>query len=477
MVSCSTRKRTDLLYAEIEADPYVLDNIDSTPFVETPLHLAASVMQISFATEIMRLKPSFAQKLNPQGLSPIHLALQNRHYRMVLRFVDINKELIRVKGKDGITPLHMASQAGEIELLSEFLSICPKSIQDVTNQNQNALHLAVESRQFLALELLVRWLQCNCDIDAEDLEKSTLNCEDKDGNTVLHILVDLDNPDPEIVKLLLQCKIDVNAKNLYQSTALDILQSRNQDLNNNIRKMLVSAGARHGVSVVHITLTESLLPPKVEYRVGIAISVIRSVKNLSDSKRNGLLAAAALVGTMSFQASLSPPGGVFQINSENGPLMHGISSNSTVTDTILYAGTSVMNDFDVALFWIVNTVALLLSLFTIIILHNSRGVFGTLLEMTPLMYFVSVYFICMKVISPVESLALLSLVLASYFFVFFLVMPIFSSFLPGTLRKYLGKNSEMKSRCVATSPSPSSVSLTCNEDELNSKSANLDKGS
>ncbi|KAI4297053.1 hypothetical protein L6164_036961 [Bauhinia variegata] len=283
--------RIDLLYAEIEADPYVLDNIDSIPFVETPLHLAASVGQISFATEIMRLKPSFAQKLNPQGLSPIHLALQNRHYGMVHRFVDINKELIRVK----------------------------------------------ESRQFLALEFLVRWLHCNCDI-AEDLEKSTLNCKDKDGNTVLHNLVDLDNPDPKIVKLLLRNKIDLNAKNLYRSTALDILQSRNQDVNNNIRQILVSAGARHGVSVVYITLAESLLPPKVDDLEVLAIRAVRTVKNLSDSKRNGLRAAAALVGTMSFQASLSPPGGVFQIGSENGRLMHDIYRNSTVTDTILYAG-------------------------------------------------------------------------------------------------------------------------------------------
>ncbi|KAK7313078.1 hypothetical protein VNO77_37459 [Canavalia gladiata] len=76
----------DLLYTLIQEDPYVLDRLDLIPFVETPLHIAASFGHLRFATEIIRLKPSFAWKLNQQGLSPIHLAMLNGQKRMVFRF-------------------------------------------------------------------------------------------------------------------------------------------------------------------------------------------------------------------------------------------------------------------------------------------------------------------------------------------------------------------------------------------------------
>ncbi|MED6137618.1 hypothetical protein PIB30_066656 [Stylosanthes scabra] len=59
------------LYALIEANPYILEEVDSIPFVETPLHTAASAGHIHFATEIVRLKPSFALKLDTHGLNPI----------------------------------------------------------------------------------------------------------------------------------------------------------------------------------------------------------------------------------------------------------------------------------------------------------------------------------------------------------------------------------------------------------------------
>ncbi|CAI8608389.1 unnamed protein product [Vicia faba] len=53
----------DLLYTVIHDDPWILEIIDSIPFVETPLHIAASLGHIRFAIEIINLKPSFVWKL------------------------------------------------------------------------------------------------------------------------------------------------------------------------------------------------------------------------------------------------------------------------------------------------------------------------------------------------------------------------------------------------------------------------------
>ncbi|KAL3013465.1 hypothetical protein AAZX31_06G055500 [Glycine max] len=202
--------------------PYVLEHTDFMPFVDTPLHVAAAAEHASFATEIMRLKPSSVWKLNQCGLSPMHLALQNKHYRMVCRFVDINKDLVRVKGREGLTPLHIATQTGRTDLVAKFLSACPGSIEDVTVRSETALHIAVKYDQFKALEVLVGWLQRNCQRLAEDREKRVLNWQDEVGNTALHLSVL--KGFPQAVRLLIDSNIDKNVKDFEDSTALNIVE-------------------------------------------------------------------------------------------------------------------------------------------------------------------------------------------------------------------------------------------------------------
>ncbi|KAI7981228.1 Ankyrin repeat-containing protein BDA1 [Camellia lanceoleosa] len=95
-------------YAAIRSKPDVLDGIDEKLFVETPLHIAASVGNTQFALEMVSLKPSMGKKLNLDGLSPLHLALQNGHSDTVKRLVALDSELVHVKGRGGMTPLHYA---------------------------------------------------------------------------------------------------------------------------------------------------------------------------------------------------------------------------------------------------------------------------------------------------------------------------------------------------------------------------------
>ncbi|GFS43954.1 hypothetical protein Acr_00g0087940 [Actinidia rufa] len=44
-------------------------------------------------TEIIRLKPSFGRKLNPDGLSPLHLALEKGHFETVRRLKSLTESL------------------------------------------------------------------------------------------------------------------------------------------------------------------------------------------------------------------------------------------------------------------------------------------------------------------------------------------------------------------------------------------------
>ncbi|XP_028069522.1 ankyrin repeat-containing protein BDA1-like [Camellia sinensis] len=174
-----------LLYGCIQDYPKFLDSIDEIPFVNTPLHIAASAGHAHFALEMMRLMPSFGKKVNPQGLTPLDLALQSREglrpsdptlqkmkelspedlylpnmiTLIISRLINFDKELIRVKGRESFTPLHYVAKKGDIDLLAEFLYACPKSIMDRTIRDETAPHIATKNSKLQAFEVLLGCLR------------------------------------------------------------------------------------------------------------------------------------------------------------------------------------------------------------------------------------------------------------------------------------------------------------------------------
>ncbi|KAL1150593.1 hypothetical protein V6Z11_A10G272700 [Gossypium hirsutum] len=264
------------LYSLIQRDGNVLRHFDEVEFVETPLHIAAEEGCIRFAMEMMSLKPSFARKLNQQGLTPLHLAVTKGHTSMVLRFLEIDKDLVRVKGKNGKTPLHIITEVGNHNgLLERFLEICPQSIRDVTIEN-----------------LLLRTLR------KTDYYREVVNQKDEDGNTALHLAAF--HNQPEMLKLLLNCNADKHATNQAGLMALDIAdQHHNEDSITVLRGCFIP-----GVSN---------FKHKLEKQVKKASTLIsHEIDNISGEDRNALLVILGLLLTATFQASLSPPGGVWQ---------------------------------------------------------------------------------------------------------------------------------------------------------------------
>jgi ankyrin repeat protein len=180
----------DDFYNLIQEDAKLLEHIDELPFVDTPLHIAASFGNIPIAMEMMGLKPSFARKLNPYGFSPIHLALQNGHTEMVHHLLQFDGDLVRVKAKEHITPLHYVAKTDyHLDLLPKFLSICLDSITDVTIRNETALHIAMKNNVLDAFKLLVGWLGSDWSQMASIYGKEILDRKDEKGDTVLHIAV------------------------------------------------------------------------------------------------------------------------------------------------------------------------------------------------------------------------------------------------------------------------------------------------
>ncbi|KEH42019.1 ankyrin repeat protein [Medicago truncatula] len=352
----------DLLYTVIQDDPYILERIDLIPFVETPLHTAASMGHLQFATEIMNLKPSYAWKLNQQGFSPIHLAMQNGQKSFVSQFVNINKELVRVQGREGLTALHFASQIGEVDLLAKFLLVCPNSIRDVTVRCETALHIAIKNEQYEALQVLVGWLETNKQRGAVELENGILNKRDDAGNTILH--VSALSIEPQKLLLLLSTGINFEAKNLENKTALDIASTPK------IKSILLRAGAKSSMEVADAPTLAHMLRSKKTTMYKLLIQTIRIRSDMTEEQRNIWLIVAALIATTMYESALTPPGGVYPSSAGDNSL-NITSSNSTISSTQGNVGKSVLSEAIFCLFSVSNMLSFYTSITTIIIMTSS----------------------------------------------------------------------------------------------------------
>ncbi|XP_060972629.1 uncharacterized protein LOC115718042 [Cannabis sativa] len=349
----------DAFYDLINEDPCILDRIDQIPFIDTPMHIAASAGHSHFSIEMMRLKPTFSWKQNQHGFSPMHLALHNNKFQTALELLAIDRNLVRVKGREAKTPLHYVAETGNVFLLAEFLASCPESIQDLTIRKEAALHVAVKNDQCQALEVLLGWLQL---VGMEMI----LQWTDDEGNTALHIATyrnqsqasnyslnfivlkvnsiyiihmcphrifnptfscscfplfhsnithhDCFNYDSsfltiQMVKLLIN-RIDINAKNFKDLTALDISEQPMCDAN--IKNLLHQSGALGASSLPRVTILAEFLTTKMSTLEKLITTTYLRKSCMSNENRNALLVVAVLTATTTFQAVLSPPGGIIR---------------------------------------------------------------------------------------------------------------------------------------------------------------------
>ncbi|XP_010541886.1 PREDICTED: ankyrin repeat-containing protein NPR4-like [Tarenaya hassleriana] len=324
------------LYDLIDDDPYVLDKIESVPFINTPLHAAAANGRTAFAMEMMNLKPSFAKKLNPNGFSPLHVALDKDQTRLALELLKFDPSLVRVRGRQGMMPLHLVVRKGDTELVTEFILACPECIRDVNVNGETALHIAVINDRYEELRVITGWVQRMRQKDASFLEIQVLNRRDQDGNTALHVaayenkhearffLILLANSHlghgsklntflTQAVKLLLGSPgVNRNIENRNGLTALDILQTRRQDIDRDMEKMVRRSGAKNSASLSRTKKTSEFLGSPVTFFEYWSTTMARYRNHISDGTRSALLVIASLIISTTYQTALQPPGGVHQ---------------------------------------------------------------------------------------------------------------------------------------------------------------------
>ncbi|KAG6721304.1 hypothetical protein I3842_03G107500 [Carya illinoinensis] len=321
-----------------QRDRLILHKISLTSFTETPLHIAALLGHLQFTNALLRRKPQLVEKMDSSGRTALHLACAEGHTQVVKALLQANMDMCLVFDQEGRIPLHLASMRGHVEVIKELLIACPRSISGVNLYGDNVLHLCV---RYNCLDALKLWVES---VNDEDF----VNSKDNDGNSMLHLVVMLGQMKTiEYLLLVLELKRKANAKNrIGNMTALDVSESCHRDFKYlKIQDILKAAGVRRSKD-----LNSPLLPASHDEEAQSAQPIIeeqpalsrfrkwwryfylcRWVKHLQrhgnwiDETRGTLMLVATVIATVTFQAGLNPPGGVWQQDSKNGTKAAGTS--------------------------------------------------------------------------------------------------------------------------------------------------------
>ncbi|KAL1541869.1 ankyrin repeat-containing protein-like protein [Salvia divinorum] len=244
----------------VHEDPYLVHGV-SFPCSRNLLHVAVMHGHITFVEQVLKLNPRLARGSDSQKSSPLHIAADEGDLEITKRLMLVAPEMCWCRDDQGMNPVHIAAVKGRCMVLAELLQRDLFPARERVHRGQTALHLCVKHCQIETLKALVE-------------ELGDLVCaKDDDGETPLHLAVRSNQL--EIVRYLVESTTG--------KTALDILHESFQDTSTSLEMRRIL----HGFS---------------------SQSMAQHFPKLTDTT----MVVAVLIAAMAFQATVSPPGGVWQ---------------------------------------------------------------------------------------------------------------------------------------------------------------------
>ncbi|CDP17339.1 unnamed protein product [Coffea canephora] len=279
------------LHQLLGEDPVVLDKAALNCEDKNPLHIAAMLGHVDFVKAILQVQSAYFLCLarDREGRNPLHLAaIYGRLTVLQLqgRSEDAAYFLCLARDREGRNPLHVAAMYGRLAVLQELLDAGFQAALEKTDEGGTILHLCVKYNQLEALKMLV------------DISKDVWfqNAKNEDGMTILHMAIYY-RQNQTIKYLLGYSKVWVKQKDARGRKALSLLRGQ-ENFDTEIESSLTSIGA----------ITGGRDPGEYQVRL--------------KERRDAIMVVLSLIATMAFQAVISPPGGAWQDELNEGPNPH-----------------------------------------------------------------------------------------------------------------------------------------------------------
>ncbi|CAI8602748.1 unnamed protein product [Vicia faba] len=333
----------------IQNNPLILHKVSLSLYNETPLHISSLLGHLQFCEILLQNKPSFANEVDSKGRCPLHLASAEGHTEVVKALLLANQDVCLVFDKDDMIPLHFAVIRGRMGVIKELINARPDSVR-VLNDDGSVLHLCVLYNHLESLKLL---------LESVRVDKQLLLAKDREGNTVLHLAIKLKQI-KNIKYLLLQPELRTSAITLNRSSikTLELLESCPRDfISLKIEEMLTEVGVQRSTQMDYAPHMDSAVqhaplpiisnqeqPSQFNQELpngrrkmweNLWSKYLQFQGNWIEETRGTLMLVATVIATMTFQSTISPPGGVWQENTHTG-------GRNCTTYGICEAGTAVL---------------------------------------------------------------------------------------------------------------------------------------
>ncbi|KAM1749554.1 hypothetical protein ACFX12_010400 [Malus domestica] len=342
----------------IEKDPDILLRISlQTGKTGTPLHVSALHGHAEFTKVLCTINPKLVEWVDADGRTPLHLASAQGHKETVEVLLSMDAGVCLRCDEKGRIPLHYAAMRGKFEVVQKLIDKKPYSIYvKLENRSkETVLHLCIIHNQLECLKLLVERDNKN-----GEFLNSRAGCDG--GVTILHLALMLRQI--KTIRYLVSVEAiraeatGVNGMSLSMLNILEYSSVAREDFSRSleIQQILMDAGLIRRQNNENDNPNSAVVSPnpRVQQEEAAAPSEKRSKparrcwtkfmkwlrypSNWVVETRGMLMVVATMISTMTFQAAVNPPGGVWQNNETNS--------------TIDRVGTAVLNygayasDFD-----------------------------------------------------------------------------------------------------------------------------------
>ncbi|XBI50611.1 hypothetical protein VPH35_113994 [Triticum aestivum] len=237
------------------------------------------------------------------GSTPLHLAasvVRPRHRRAIyLRLLKANPDALYQMDNDGLFPIHVAALLDSTLAINDFLKESPSCVGLRDARGKTFLHLAVDKMKMRTVHFACNYRSLSW----------ILNMQDNDGNTALHLAVQIRSL-KMFCALLGNIQVNLNLTNKKGETPFDIARF----------KLITTKGLySNKKSEAKILLALRLVDAKSGICRG---DYFEEKKEIVEARQNGtrklenvkegtqsLCIGAVLIATVTFGASFAMPGG------------------------------------------------------------------------------------------------------------------------------------------------------------------------
>ncbi|KAK3436036.1 hypothetical protein EUGRSUZ_C00688 [Eucalyptus grandis] len=301
----------------LKTDKLLLDRVMTGNHTETPLHIAAMLGHLDFVKEILAQKAEMASVQDSQGSTPLHLAAAKGYLNIVESLVRAYPDTCSYCDKYKRNPLHVAAMKGHVNVLENLVGARPDAAHSVIEHGQTILHLCVKHNRLEALKLLIDILG----------NEQFINSRDEDGNTILHLAIA--DRQAETIVFLINKGVNPNIMNSRGFTAVSLLaQGKSAGRASEVRDYVpqISEDQNSSGRTVHTNDTVTTFHPPIGEEEERKEEKRKRKIEWQDKMHQTLLVVATLLATVSYEATLTPPGGLWEEDLPNNDRTYGAAS-------------------------------------------------------------------------------------------------------------------------------------------------------